>query len=385
MSLHITPSTESSQHSLSGVWKPTHLQRLYYGSGSVSNLVDALKSESSRALILTGNSLATKTPLIKQVEELLGSRHAATFSKIGQHSPVKDIDEALEVVLKDDKIDTIISVGGGSPIDAAKAISYRLNERKPGNFLHHITIPTTLSAGECTFLAGYTGHDGVKTSVAHPELAPSVIIYDSQFALHTPEWLFMSTGLRAFDHAVEVQYYPTATEMPCRQMARSAAGELHKYLPRYKEDPRDEEVVTKLQLAAFASLGFIGLNVRGGLGLSHTLGYALGSPYGIPHGLTSCMTLGHVVKLKAEGSKEDAANLAKLAPFIGIANSGDDRTDGTAVGDAISKLVRQLGLYTTLTEKGVGKDKVHTIVKMATGQESGPLYEKVKVLVEGLY
>jgi alcohol dehydrogenase class IV len=369
---------------LSGLWKPTHLQKLFYGSGSVSNLVASLKSESSRALILTGNSLATKTPLIKQVEELLGPRHAATFSKIGQHAPVKDIDAALEVVLKDDKIDTIISIGGGSPIDAAKAISFRLHERR-GLFLHHVTIPTTLSAGECTFIAGYTGEDGVKTSVVHPELAPSVIIYDSQFALHTPEWLFMSTGLRSLDHAVELQYYPTATEMPCRQMALYAAGELFKYLPKYKENPRDEEAITKLLLAAFASLGFIGLNVRGGLGLSHTLGYALGSPYQIPHGITSCMTLGHVVKLKAETSKENAAQIARLAPFIGLTNSGNKTADATAVGDAILKLVRDLGLFTTLTEKGVGKDKVQTIVKMATGQESGPQYEKVKALVEGLY
>ena len=334
---------------------------------------------------ITGSSLATKTELIKQVEQQLGSKHAGTFSKIGQHAPIKELDEATELVLQDESIDTIISVGGGSPIDSAKAISYRLNERKKGKFLHHIAIPTTLSAAECTLGAGYTDASGTKTGVAHPELAPHAILYDSKFALETPQWLWMSTAMRAMDHAMELMYHPTSTEMPSRWQAMFAAGELFKNLPKYKEDPKDEEVITRLQLAAFASLGFLALNVKGGLGLSHALGYALGSPYQIPHGITSCLTLGHVVKLKAESSAEDAAQLARMAPFIGIAQSGDDKKDAVAVGDAILDLVERLGLKTTLTEKGVGKDQLDVIAKTATRQESGPVFDKVKELVENLY
>ncbi|EME38487.1 hypothetical protein DOTSEDRAFT_75874 [Dothistroma septosporum NZE10] len=382
----VTASVESSQSPLSGLWKPTHLQRLYYGPNSVKqHLLDCLPTATSKAFILTGNSLATKTGLIKQVEEQLGSRHASTFSKIGQHAPVKQLDEATELVLQDESIDTIISVGGGSPIDSAKAISYRLNEKKKGKWLYHITIPTTLSAAECTLGAGYTNEDGMKTGVAHPELAPHVVIYDSKFALETPPWLWMSTGMRSMDHAMELMYHPTSTEMPCRQMALSAAGDLFGYLPKYKQNPKDEQVITKLQLAAFASLGFLALNIKGALGLSHALGYALGSPYQIPHGITSCLTLGHVVKLKAQASNEDAAQLARMAPFIGIAKSGDDKKDAVAVGDAILQLVKDLDLKTTLTEKGVGKDQVHTITKLATRQESGPQYDAVKQLVENLF
>ncbi|KAK3690618.1 hypothetical protein LTR37_019062 [Vermiconidia calcicola] len=379
-------SVESTQQPLSGLWKPTHLQRLYYGSESVQkNLLDCLPSESSKAFVITGTSLANKTGLIKQVEELLGSKHhAGTFSKIGQHAPVKQLDEATDLVMKDNSIDTIISVGGGSPIDSAKAISYRLNE-KSGKFLYHITIPTTLSAAECTMGAGFTNEDGMKTGVAHPELAAHVIIYDSKFMLDTPPWLMMSTAMRSMDHAMELMYHPTSTEMPCRQMCLYAAGELFANLSKYKENPKDEQIITRLQLAAFASLGFLQLNVKGGLGLSHGLGYALGSPYGIPHGITSCLTLGHVVKLKAEASNDDAEQIARMAPFIGLRKSGDDKKDAVAVGDAILDLVKRLDLSTTLTEKGVGKDQVPVITKLATKQESGPLYDKVKALVVGLY
>lgn len=161
---------DSTRNPLSGLWKPTHLQRLYYGPDSVKqHLLECLPTESSKAFILTGTSLANKTSLIKQVEEQLGSRHASTFSKIGQHAPVKELDEATEMVMKDESIDTIISVGGGSPIDSAKAISYRLNEKKKGKFLYHITIPTTLSAAECTLGAGYTNEDGMKTGKRQKE------------------------------------------------------------------------------------------------------------------------------------------------------------------------------------------------------------------------
>jgi alcohol dehydrogenase class IV len=376
--------TEATINPLSGLWKPTHLKALYYGPDSVSKyLLDCLPSESSKAFIVTGSSLANKTSLISDVEKILGAKHAATFSKIGQHAPVADLDQATEIVQADSSVDTVISIGGGSPIDSAKVISYRNNETN-GKFLYHITIPTTLSAAECTSFGGYTNEQGVKTGVGGPECAPHVVIYDAKFALETPPSLWMSTALRAMDHAVECLYHPTATEL-MHLMALQAVSNLFVYLPRYKRDPKDIDNITQLQLAAFASLGFMGMNMKGSLGLSHTLGYALGSPYQIPHGVTSCLTLGHVIKLKSEDPAAASA-ISRLLPFIGGSRTGNDRQDAEKAGDMILKLVSDLGLKTTLTEKGVGKDQVPIIIERATGgMKSGPLYDKVKTLVEGLY
>ncbi|KAH4173952.1 hypothetical protein HBI56_165420 [Parastagonospora nodorum] len=376
--------TDATNHPLSGLWQPTQLQKLHYGSESVKNhLLDCLPSEKSKAFIITGSSLATKTPLVKQVEQLLGSKHAGTFSKIGQHAPVAQLDEATEIVQKDDSIDTVISIGGGSPIDSAKAISYRLHE-KSGKWLYHIAIPTTLSASECTMMAGYTESDGVKTGVRAKELVPHVVLYDAQFALQTPERLWTSTGLRAMDHAIELLYHPTATEMPARWLTLQAAASLFENLPKYKADPKNEDVITKLQLAAFASLGFLGYNIKGGLGLSHALGYALGSPYDIPHGITSCLTLGHVVKLKANDAAA-AEQVARLLPFIGEATSGDAKKDAEKVGDRILELVKTLGLDSDLRNYKVGKDQIPVITKRASGQESGGVYDAVEGLVKGLF
>ncbi|KAF2746371.1 Dehydroquinate synthase-like protein [Sporormia fimetaria CBS 119925] len=376
--------TESTISPLSGLWQPTHLQKLHYGPSTVqTHLLSCLPTDSSKAFIITGNSLAIKTPLIKQLESLLSTRHAGTFSKIGEHAPVADLDAATKLISEDGSVDTVISVGGGSPIDSAKAISYRLHE-KTGNWLHHIAIPTTLSASECTMMAGYTESNGVKTGVRAPELVPSVVLYDSAFALHTPERLFLSTGMRAMDHAVELLYHGYASEMPAKWCALQAAGELYQGLREYKKNPKDEQTITRLQLAAFASLGFLGTNLKGGLGLSHSLGYALGSPYGIPHGITSCLTLGHVVVLKSEDGKA-AGQVARLMPFLGEKRSGDDRKDARVVGEKILGLVKELGLEGDLGGYGVGRDQLHVIVKRATGAENGEVYERVKGLVEGLW
>ncbi|KAG0651913.1 Dehydrogenase FUM7 [Hyphodiscus hymeniophilus] len=359
---------------------------MIYGPGAVQkHLKSCLPSEKSKAFIITGSSLA-RTHLIKDVESILSTaNHAGTFSKVGQHAPIAQLDEATNAVKADPAIDTIISIGGGSPIDSAKAISYRVHE-KTGNFLHHISIPTTLSAAECSFLAGYTSEDGMKIGVRDPKIAVSVIIYDSKFGLETPERLWISTGLRALDHAVELMYNPAATEAPSKALCLTSIQSLFENLQKYKANPRDEDVITKCFLAAFTSLYPMGVNIVGGIGLSHSLGYALGSPYGIPHGITSCLTLGKVVKLKAQ-DPEAAEQIARILPFIGKTSSGDNKKDAIAVGDAIVDLVQKLGLSTNLTELKVGEDQVPKIVKLATGgkEPNDPLYKHVEALVKTLY
>ena len=375
-------SSMTQSDTLSGVWKPTHLERMYYGPSSVhDNLLSCLPSSTSKAFIITGSSLASKTPLIQQVEKLLSPKHhAGTFSNIKQHAPVAQLDEATNAVQKDSSIDTTISIGGGSPIDSAKAISYRTHERT-NKYLYHITIPTTLSAAECTMGAGYTSEDGKKTGVKSPELVPNVIIYDSKFALETPQRLWLSTGIRSLDHAVEMLYHPKATEAPAKSLVLSALDGLFTFLPKYKAEPKNEEYITRLQLASFNSLYPIGLDMGSGLGLSHAIGYALGSPYGIPHGITSCISLAGVVRLKAQ-NPEDAAHLARALPFIGQSKSGNDTKDALKVADAIERLVKDLGLESRLKDYNVGSDQVSVVAKTATGSESGPLYEGVAKIVE---
>ncbi|KAL8933624.1 MAG: hypothetical protein Q9216_006282 [Gyalolechia sp. 2 TL-2023] len=365
----------------SGLWRPSRLQAMRYGSDTVKNyLLSHLPSHSSKAFIVTGSSIATKTPLISQVESLLGSKHhAGTFANIKQHAPVDQLDQATDAVIKDSSIDTLISVGGGSPIDSAKAISHRYHEKK-SKYLYHIAIPTTLSAAECTAGAGYTDNTGTKVGIFTAELMPNVIMYDCAYAKETPQRLWLSTGIRALDHAVESIYHPTAPEAPTKQLCLSAIAQLFEYLPKSKKEPGNQDYITRLQLAAFNSLYGLGLNLGGGLGLSHSLGYALGSPYGIPHGITSCLTLVSVVRLKAKNG-DNAQQLARILPHIGQTRTGHDQKDAVLVGDAIDGLLKELGLYTTLDDHKVGEDQIPKIVRLATKTEDGDLYDSVVSLL----
>ena len=279
-------AVEASNDPLAGLWQPqSHLQRLHYGPDCVrKHLLGALPSTTSKVFVITTNSVATKTPLIKSLEALLAqtNNYAGTFSSVKQHGPVADVDAATDLIATNPDTDTIVSVGGGSPIDAAKTISYRNFERM-GKFLMHITIPTTLSAAECTAGGGYTKADGTKTGFMAPGMGVAAIFYDPGFAKYTPKRLWLATGMRAVDHAVETFYHPYATEMPWKALSGWALGVLFECLPKAKETHgEDEQVTTRLMLAAFASSGLRGSNVKGGMGLSHSLGYALGSPYGIP-------------------------------------------------------------------------------------------------------
>ncbi|KAF9891376.1 hypothetical protein FE257_004232 [Aspergillus nanangensis] len=378
----------------SGIYSPHQLQKLCYGDDIVAKeLLHCLPSPESCAVIVTGTSIATKTPLLKQVEDLLSPRHFhQTFSNIQQHAPVAQITSAVAALRNNPNVDTVISIGGGSPIDSAKAISYQFHELH-GRFLTHIAIPTTLSAAECTDGAGMTTADGVKTGVRHPNLAPACVLYDPRFAAYTPSELFLSTGLRAVDHAVESQYNKSATWMPCRVMALQAVSSLFDLLPRYRERPDDADVILGLFLAAYGSLGFLGKHTKGPLGLSHTLGYALGSPYGIPHGITSCLTLGHVVKLQGRFDEDDARSVAAILPYLGQQRSDDSKADCEKVGDCILRLVKDLGLYSTLSQRGVAKDQVDIIVERGLGPwrsgmpggMNGEYGLAVRELVEGLF
>ncbi|KAL3473676.1 alcohol dehydrogenase [Aspergillus californicus] len=375
--------------SLSGLWQPSiKPENLFYGIGCVErHLLEAFPKLSSKAFIITGKSLAEQTPLVRELESLLGVHHAGTISYVRQHGPEHDVEQAVETVLQSDGVDTLISLGGGSPIDTAKVICMRVKERR-GDILKHLTIPTTLSAAECTAAGGYTKADGVKVGFRQSEMGVSTIFYDPVYARHTPRELWVSTGLRAMDHAVECLYHPTAAEVPWKALALWAAGELFQLLPRAAEaHPQDDETIVRLLLAAYASSGLKGENIQGGMGLSHSLGHALGSPYGIPHGITSCLTLGKVVQLMARQSSQNAGQIARLLPVLGGQRTRDASADALEVGSRILAFVDTLGVDTQgLSSRGIQQQERQVIVNRALkGGMDSPLVVEVDKLVQSLF
>lgn len=347
-----------------GTYEYTANQTVQYGAGCTSEALPKLlkRFEAKKALIICGRSLATKTKVIQKIESILGTAHAGTFFKIGQHAPIEAVEEGLKQ-FQDSGADCLISVGGGSPIDSAKAMSYWSKEKSGGKFITHIAIPTTLSAAEFSGQAGFT-KDGKKTGVADPALAPTAVILDAEHTLETPDKLWLGTGLRAMDHAIEALYRPYCPPL-IHALAFSAIADLYKYLPISKRDPKDVQAREKLQVAAWHSLFPYRQedDRKSALGPSHGLGYMLGAPYGIAHGQCSCLTLGPVVKFKSSrASPEEQKRLAHVLTLFGKQESGDVQRDVRSVGEVIDALVKDLGLGQGMLELGLpSKEELHKV------------------------
>lgn len=310
----------------------------------------------------------------------------ATFSEIGEHSPIAGILKAVDQ-LKELNADFVVSVGGGSPVDATKAIIYKYQEtpESGGKFLPHFGIPTTLSAAEYTTGAGFTGEDGHKTGVFAPELGLAGIILDAELTLPTPERLWLSTGMRAMDHAIETLYRPGISH-PVKVLCCAAVADLFGLLPLSKADPSNLDYRQRLQIASWMSLWPIKLEKVSPLGISHALGHKLGATYSISHGITSCLTLAAVVKLQTElASAQEKKYLADTLFYLNVPSTGSEDGDIVLLSDLLDKLVIQLGLKTTLEACKVPRGDLPKIAELALRTKEGPAFPKVVKALESIY
>lgn len=312
-------------------------ERVHFGVGSLNKLEEEARSK-DRAFVVTGRTLNEKTDLIRRVEALLGEKHAGTFSGMGQHTP----DSAVEQAASEAEMaaaDLLVSVGGGSVIDGTKAVARQLG------YPQHVAIPTTLSAAEWAHRAGVTDEEaGRKSGFADQRAVPPVVILDPETTVFTPEKLWLSTGIRALDHAVEGLLYGgehAITDVTGLEGARR----LMELLPRSKKHPEDLDVRGKLQIAAWLSY-FAPLNTP--MGLSHSLGRRIGASYDVPHGITSCITLAPSLEVMRKKIRDDRWD--SLTDALG----GDP-------AENIAGLVEELELPDSLQKVGVPEEDLEEI------------------------
>jgi len=311
-------------------------EHVVVGPGTLARLADECDARGMRrVVVVTGRSLRERTPVIGEVERVLDARRVATFSGITEHAPASGV-EALTALLREHAADGAVSVGGGSPIDATKAALYHLDEGRTAQ----IAVPTTLSAAEFTPTAGVTD-DATrrKGGVAHPRLTPRAVVLDAELTLYTPERLWLSTGIRALDHAVEAVYAPErdafAVELGLRAVAMLRAS-----LPRCRADAHDVDARQEAQVAAwYSGMGLAATTVMP----SHPLGRLLGASFGIGHGITSCVLLPAAIDWTAA---QEPRRVEPLCAAFGVAAPGD-------VGGACRDFIASLGLPTTLREAGL--------------------------------
>ena len=311
---------------------------IHWGAGSVQALAGELERVGvKRAALVTTKSLLGATLPI-------GPRMTATIS---QHAPIGEVEEAV----KDARaagVDGVVSFGGGSPIDAAKIVALRAGG------LPHIAVPTTLSVAELAAGAGFTDQTGTKGGMRDPGLLPHAVIYDSELTLATPMQLWLSTGIRALDHAVEG--FLAEGEHPFNDvMALEAIRRLFDSLPRAKSDPEDLDVRTENQLAAWFSFT---LPAASASGLSHLMGKQIGARHGIPHGVTSCLLLPHAMR------------------YLG------QYTQLPVSAGAVQDLIAQLGLPQHIRDYGIGEPELKTAAFELAGKY--PAEELLRIYLAAL-
>ncbi|MEO1969139.1 MAG: iron-containing alcohol dehydrogenase [Sphingomonadaceae bacterium] len=352
----------------------TRTERVTMGVPVADALLDqATAMGCNKVFLIVSTTLCEKTDEISKVEHALGSRHAGTFSGIAPHAPRTDVLKATDAA-RDAGADLIVSIGGGSATDAAKIVSLLIkhdvrriedfeplrtyvteegeviNPVKVGPDIPVICVPTTLSGGEFNALSGSTDEATQhKQGYEHRNMAPVMVVLDPAITVHTPEWLWLSTGVRSVDHAVETLSSDKSNDF-ADGLAESALKLLVEGLPRVKADPDDLEGRLKCQIGAWQSM----ISIIGGvpMGASHAIGHILGGTCDVPHGYCSCVMAPYVLKWNAE---YDDSRQGRISAVLG----GDHAT----AGDALDRFIRGLGMPRTLGEVGVDESRFQQVAE----------------------
>ena len=361
---------------LSGAYRFPAMESVVYGRPFAEALKEAVEeSGASAVFLLASGTLARETGMIDDVRRVLGNRLAGVHSKIGAHTPRHDVVEAANAA-RAAGTDLLLTLGGGSVTDAAKMVAlclgndvtdpaqldgYRARIDADGTIMRPeveppavrtICIPTTLSAGEYTASAGCTDAvRNVKESYSHKTMMPKSVILDPRATLHTPEWLFLSTGIRAVDHAVEDICSPL-----CQPISEGASFHALRLLGRgllgAKADPLDLDARLESQLGAWLSM--IGSQTGVPKGASHGIGHVLGGTAHVSHGYTSCVMLPHVLRFN---HPVNADRQARVSEALGH--------PGEPAADVVGGLIAALGLPTRLRDVEVKPEQLDRIAELS--------------------
>ena len=346
------------------------MDEVVFGRPAAASVAEqATRMGAERVFLMVSGTLNRDTDEIAKIHAALGNRCAGVFSAMPAHTPRSAVIAATNQA-RAAKADLIATVGGGSITDGAKAVQLCLANdidtvegmdicrgEAPGlkpPTVRQIAVPTTLSAGEFSGLAGVTHETTrVKELFKHPLVIPAAVILDPALTLHTPEWLFLSTGIRAVDHCVEgvcsLESTPYGDAQALRGLSLLTAG-----LARVKQDPADLQARLDCQMGAWLSMAPLAAGVP--MGASHGIGYVLGAVFDVPHGHTSCIMLPFVMQWNKPANADRQA-------LVSAAMGHPDADAGTL----LDRFIGGLGLPRSLRAVNVGPEHFERIAKQAMG------------------
>ncbi len=355
----------------------------YFNFGCLEYLRDI---HAENVVVVSGPIVAKIGTVDKVVDLLENVRHVHVFTDIEPDPSVETV-MAGKAFIDRYKPEYIIALGGGSPIDAAKAMwlfyehpetniedlelrfadirkrTYRMPAL--GQKCKLIAIPTTSGTGsEVTAFAVITDKKkGIKYPIADYAMTPSVAIIDPELAMTMPPKVTADTGLDALTHAIEAFVSVCATDYT-DPLAKRAVRMIFEYLPRAYKDGGDREARKKMHNAScMAGLAF----TNAFLGVNHSLAHILGSRLHLTHGRANAVLMPHVIKYNAGRPTKYTSfpnyerhvadeKYAELATAIG--SSGKTVAEGVAnLIKRVQKLLSELDVPLTLKDLGVSRSK----------------------------
>src|SRR3954451_6080835 len=350
---------------LKGNWNyPTSVK---FGVGRIKELPDHCKALGlKRPLLITDPGLAG-LPMIKEAIERNNAAGIPTglYSEV-QGNPIgKNVEDGVKVY-KAGNHDGVIAFGGGSALDAAKAVALMVGQNRPiwdfedigdwwtrvnaAGIAPIIAVPTTSGTGSEVGRASVITDESthVKKIIFHPKMLPAIVIDDPELTVGLPPHITAATGMDALSHCLEAYcapgFHPLADGIALEGMRLIA-----KWLPRAVEEGTDLEA--RGNMLAAAAMGATAF--QKGLGGMHALSHPIGAGGGTHHGLTNAVLMPYVL---AFNRAEAGERLARLAAYIGLADASFDGFLAWVV-----ELRRRLAIPSTLAELKVSGDQIERL------------------------
>lgn len=342
------------------------------GTNVLGEAAPLLKKMGNKAFIVTGRHVAVSN-MMKQLTALLDENGigCVIFDGITGEPTDTMIENGVEM-LKSSGCDFIIGIGGGSPLDSAKAIAaMAVNEGSiadyngkeiTGEILPLAAIPTTAGTGsEATKFTVITDSEkGIKMLLKGDVLVPKLAIVDSSFTVGAPKSVTSATGLDALTHAVEAYTSRKAFSMT-DTLAVSAVKRIMKYLPIAYREPDNSLAREQMSIAALEA----GICINNSsVTIVHGMSRPIGALFHVPHGMSNAMLLKECLSFAVSGAYEKFANLGRET---GVASDSD--SDETAAEKFIDSLqnICDVCEIPTLEQYGIDRDEYYLkISKMAT-------------------
>lgn len=354
---------------LKGNWNyPTTIR---FGAGRIAELPEACRELGiARPLLVTDPGLA-QLPMVQQAiahNEQAGVP-TGLFSEIKPNPVGKNVDDGVRAY-RDGEHDGVIAYGGGSALDAGKAIAFMAGQTRPmwdfedigdnwkaasaGGIAPIIAVPTTAGTGSEVGRAAVFLQEtsATKKIIFHPEMLPSIVIEDPALTVGLPPHITAGTGMDALAHCLEAYCVPAYHPM-AEGIAVEGMRLVKEWLPVAVRD--GSNITARAHMMVAASMGAAAF--QKGLGAIHALSHPVGALYDTHHGMTNAVVMPYVLAFNRDAIE---GKLARLAAWLQL-----PKPSFQAVMDWVLRLRDEIGIVHTLADLGVGADRLEELAQMA--------------------